>query len=76
MLLPTTDERSSWGVPAAVTIAMVGGFLFVVCRHTLAREREMRRSYRLALGQHVVRRVVAGVDPVELLRSEVTRIVA
>jgi hypothetical protein len=74
-LLRQPGEDTPSMVPAVFTLAMVAIMGFIIYRRTLARELVMWRSYRLALTPNIVRRVVDGVAPVELLRSEVTRVV-
>lgn len=62
-------------VPPIVTLVMTAIIMLIVYRRTSARELVMWRSYRLALTPNIVRRVLDGVAPVEVLRSEVTRVV-
>jgi hypothetical protein len=76
LLMPAPDGGTTSMVPAVVTLAMTAIIGFIVYRRALARELVMWRSYRLALAPNIVRRVIDGMTPVEVLRSEVTRVVA
>lgn len=76
LLMPAPDGGTTSMVPTIVTLAITAIIGFIVYRRTLARELVMWRSYRLALTPNIVRRVIDGMAPVEVLRSEVTRIVA
>jgi hypothetical protein len=75
LLTPQPDGGTSSIVPAVVTIAITALIGFIIYRRALARELVMWRSYRLALSSNIVRRVIDGMAPVEVLRSEVTRLV-
>jgi hypothetical protein len=66
------------GFPISIPIVLVAlaGSGFLAVRAQLQREQSAWASYQLTIEAHLLRRLVANLQPMEITRPEVTRIVA